>query len=90
MRNLVEPPPSLHCERCHGDLRFKRIEPEDPVFDIVVEIFVCAECGQMHSRRMSRDPYAAHPARRILRGKVEQPGGTGSDRYARRAGDGFR
>ena len=40
MRNLVDPPPSLHCELCHGELRFKRIEPDDPVFDIVVEIFV--------------------------------------------------
>ena len=34
MRNLVEPPPSLHCEYCHGELRFKRIEPDDRGFDI--------------------------------------------------------
>jgi len=81
MRNLVEPPPSLHCERCHGELRFKRIEPDDRVFDIVVEIFVCVECGRVHSRRMNRDPYAAHAPSGIPRGKVNESGGAGSNRY---------
>jgi hypothetical protein len=33
MRNLVEPPPSTHCERCDGELLFKRIEPDNPDFD---------------------------------------------------------
>ena len=56
MRNLVEPPSSLHCELCHGELRFKRIEPDDSVFDIAVEIFVCVECGRAHSRRMNSRP----------------------------------
>ena len=68
MRNLVEPPSSLHCELCHGELRFKRIEPDDPVFDIAVEIFVCVKCGRAHSRRMIHDPYAAHIASRLRRG----------------------
>ena len=40
MRNLVQPPPSMHCELCDGELRFKRIEPDDPAFDMEVEIFV--------------------------------------------------
>jgi hypothetical protein len=52
MRNLVEPPPSTHCERCKGELLFKRIEPDDPAFDIEVQLFVCAKCGREHSRRL--------------------------------------
>ena len=78
MRNLVEPPSSLHCELCHGELRFKRIEPDDPVFDREVEILICVECGRVHSHRVTRNPYAAHTAKRMPRGKVDQPGGAGS------------
>ena len=37
MRNLIQPPPSMHCELCDGELRFKRIEPDDPAFDMEVE-----------------------------------------------------
>ena len=82
MRNLVEPPRSLHCELCHGELRFKRIEPDDSVFDIEVEIFVCVKCGRVHSLPVIHDPYAAHTATSIQRGKVDQPGGAGGSRYA--------
>jgi len=57
MRNLVQPPASLHCESCDGELRFKRIESDDPVFDREVEIFVCVKCGRAHSLRMIHDPY---------------------------------
>jgi hypothetical protein len=46
MRNLVQPPPSMHCEHCRGELLFKRIEPDDPAFDIEVQMFVCAKCGR--------------------------------------------
>jgi len=49
MRNLIQPPPSMHCELCDGELRFKRIEPDDPAFDMEVEIFVCSKCGHVHS-----------------------------------------
>ena len=73
MRNLVEPPPSLRCKLCHGELRFKRIELDDPVFEMEVEIFVCVECGHAHSRRMLRDPYAAHIASSLPHGTVGQP-----------------
>jgi hypothetical protein len=82
MRNLVEPPPFMHCKLCHGELRFKRIEPDDLVFDISVEIFVCVECGCAHSRRRIDDPYAAHTARIMSRGKADQPVGAGSNRRA--------
>ena len=82
MRNLVQPPPSMHCEFCYGELRFKRIESADPDFDTEVEIFVCVKCGRAHPGRMIHDPYAAHTARSVPRGKVDQPGGAGSNRYA--------
>ncbi len=73
MRNLVQPPPSQHCQICDGELRFKRIEPDDPVFDTEVEIFVCVKCSRAHSRRMIHDPYAAHIASRMRHGAVGQP-----------------
>ena len=82
MHNLVEPPSSLHGEFRHGEFRFNRIESDDPVLDIVVAIFVCGECGRLHSRRMNRDPCAAQAARSLPRGRVDQPGGAGGDRYA--------
>ena len=63
MRNLVEPLPSMRCQDCNGELLFKRIEPNDPAFDIEVQIFVCAKCGREHSQRLIQEPYAAHTAR---------------------------
>ncbi len=32
MRNLVQPAPSMRCELCDSELRFKRIEPDDLTF----------------------------------------------------------
>jgi hypothetical protein len=49
MGNLVQPPPSLHCDHCNGELRLKLIEPANPVLELDAEIFVCAKCG--HSSR---------------------------------------
>ena len=77
MRNLIQPPPSMHCKRCDGELRFKRIEPDDPVFDTEVEIFVCSKCGHVHSLPVIHDPYAAHTAQYAARqggpaGRVRQ------------------
>ena len=63
MRNLVQPLPSMHCEHCAGELLFKRIERDDPAFDIEVQIFVCAKCGREHSRKLMHEPYTAHTAR---------------------------
>jgi DNA-directed RNA polymerase subunit RPC12/RpoP len=62
MRNLVEPLPSTHCERCGGELLFKKIETDDPALDLEVQIFVCARCGREHSRRLIHEPYTAHTA----------------------------
>lgn len=63
MRNLVDPLPSTHCERCGGELLFKRIETDDPAFDIDVQIFVCAKCGREHSRKLIHERYSPHTAR---------------------------
>ena len=64
MRNLVEPLPSIRCEHCKGELLFKRIEVDDTVLEIEVQVFVCANCGREHSRKLIRDPYTAHTARK--------------------------
>ncbi len=82
MRNLVQPPPSMHCELCYGELRFKQIEPDDPAFDTEVEIFVCGKCGHVRSLPVIRDPYAAHTASSMPPGTVRQPGGSDSNRHA--------
>ena len=81
MRNLVQPLPSVHCEHCGGELLFKRIEEDDPAFDIEVQVFVCAKCGREHSRKLMHDPYAAHTlhAAHTLRGsgRMAQPNRNG-------------
>ena len=80
MRNLVQPLQSMHCKLCDGELRFKRIEPADPVFDAEVEIFVCVRCGHAHSRSKSPDPYAARAAMSAPRRNADQPGAAGGNR----------
>jgi len=62
MRNLVQPPRSLHCALCDSELRFERIAPDDPIFDMEVEIFVCVKCGHELSLRVIHDRYAPHAA----------------------------
>jgi len=63
MRNLVQPPPSLHCDLCHGKLRLKQIEPAGPLsLELDVEIFVCANCGHEQSHGVRHNPYSAHTA----------------------------
>ncbi|MFZ2155851.1 MAG: endonuclease/exonuclease/phosphatase family protein [Bradyrhizobium sp.] len=64
IRNLVQPPPSLHCDLCTGELRLKLIEPADSVFDLDAEIFVCARCGHEQSHVVIHDHTAPHHARR--------------------------
>jgi len=73
MYKLVEPPPSLHCDLCHGELRLKQIEPVGPLcFELDIEMFVCAECGHMQSHGVRHDPYAAHTASNMPSAKVGQ------------------
>lgn len=58
MRKLIEPPPSLKCERCSGELRLKLIHAADPVQNADVEIFACAECDHEQLYRVNRDHYS--------------------------------
>ena len=60
MRPLVQPLPSMHCNLCDGELRFKVIESGNSELDMDVQIFVCAKCGREHSRVVVHDHYAAH------------------------------
>ena len=76
MRDLVPPPASMHCKLCNGELRFKRIEPDDPAFDMEVEIFVCSICGHVHSFPVMLSHYAAHTGSSVPPGKAGQPGGS--------------
>ena len=62
MRNLVQPPPSVHCKFCDGVLRFKQTKPDDPGLDMEVQTFVCTKCGHEYPRTVSHDRYAAHTA----------------------------
>jgi len=60
MRNLVQPPPSLHCELCKGELRYKRTDPEGPFLELESQVFVCIKCGHELAFTVRRDRYAAH------------------------------
>ena len=60
MRNLVQPPPSLHCDLCQGELRYKRTATDEPSLELDSEIFVCINCGHEQSYRVMHDRYAAH------------------------------
>lgn len=71
MRALVQPPPSLHCDLCHGELRLKRIDPGPPSVELGIEIFVCIKCGREHLFRVSHDPYVAHDGSDKSPAKVE-------------------
>jgi hypothetical protein len=63
MRTLVQPPPSLHCDLCHGEIRLKQIDPDGSIFGFDTEIFVCVKCGHEKSYRVSHDPYVTYPER---------------------------
>ncbi len=65
MRNLVQPPPSMHCELCHGELRLRLIEPDDSVLDMEVHNFVCAKCGCGYSYMVIHDRYTARTTRNM-------------------------
>jgi hypothetical protein len=70
MRNLVQPPPFMHCELCRGELQFKSMERGHLGVDFEVQIFVCAKCGHEHSRELEHDRYAAHTVNAMPTGAV--------------------
>jgi uncharacterized protein with PIN domain len=59
MRPLVQPPPSIRCNLCAGELRLKRVEPANHTMDLENEIFVCANCGREISYVVHHEKYAA-------------------------------
>lgn len=62
MRNLVQPPLSVRCAFCDGELRFKQTATEGLFTEMDVEIFICSECGREKSYRMGHYRYAARTA----------------------------
>jgi hypothetical protein len=75
MRNLVQPP-SVHCDLCDGELRFKLIKPDNPVLHMDSQVFVCAKCGHEQWCVVIHDHYAAHTASNLPPAKVRQLGGS--------------
>ena len=71
MRTLTQPPPTLRCDHCGGELRFKLAGPADP-FEMENEIFVCANCGHEQSYKVVHNHYSPH------RSNVATKGGSGS------------
>jgi hypothetical protein len=65
MRNLVQPPPTSHCDLCHGELRLKRVEPTDEPLDLDTETWVCARCGHEQAYVVSHNHYAAHATNKV-------------------------
>jgi uncharacterized protein with PIN domain len=61
MRTLVEPPPSMLCIHCNGELQLKAlIDSVEPALDLDEEIFVCAKCGREQSYTVRHDQYVPH------------------------------
>jgi uncharacterized protein with PIN domain len=71
MRTLVQPPPTSHCEICHGELQLKWTEPAAPSVELDVEIFVCTKCSHEQSYWVGHDLYAAHTTRKMPLSKVD-------------------
>lgn len=61
MRTLIDPPPRLRCDRCHGELQLKElIKSVNGTLDLDTEIFVCVNCGREHSQTVRHDRYMPH------------------------------
>jgi uncharacterized protein with PIN domain len=58
MRTLVQPPPSMHCDRCSGELRLKLVESANRTLDLENQILVCANCGRELSCIVEHDKFA--------------------------------
>ena len=65
MRNLVQPPPTLHCDLCHAELRLKQVEPTDESLDLDIQIWVCARCSREQTYAVSHNHYAAHATNKV-------------------------
>ncbi len=64
MRPLVEPLPSPKCKLCGSELLLKSVEPDVPIVDHDVVIYLCAKCGHEQPHLVAHDPYTPHEPRR--------------------------
>ena len=71
MRTLVDPPPSLRCDVCNGELRLKKIQQDTSPLKSDITTFVCAKCGREKSYRVSSDPRSAPVASKKPSGNVD-------------------
>ena len=60
MRNLVQPPPSMHCDYCKGEMRLKLVEPVNAILELEAEIFICAKCGHERAHVVTHDHTMPH------------------------------
>lgn len=61
MRTIIDPPPSARCDHCRGELRLKQVtEATSRDFDLVEELFVCAECGREQRYTTRHDHNSPH------------------------------
>jgi hypothetical protein len=81
MRTLVDPPPSVNCALCKGELLVRHIEPNSAVPDMEIQNFVCAICGCEYSRMVKHDRYAAHAAKNMPPAELGQPDTRSNDRH---------
>ena len=58
MRTLVQPPPSIHCDRCGGDLRLKLVKPSLRTDGFENETLVCETCSREQSCIVEHDKYS--------------------------------
>ena len=70
MRTLVQPPRTLHCDFCHGELRLERIDPDGPFLDLDIETFVCVKCGHTKIHSVIHDRYVTHTASKTQTAKA--------------------
>ena len=49
MRNLVQPPPSQHCDLCHGELRLKQLRQTGHPLNWMLR-YLSAQSADMSSR----------------------------------------
>jgi hypothetical protein len=82
MRAHVDPPPSLRCDLCNGELRLKKIEQHTSPLESDATTFLCAKSGREKLYRASRDPHSAPraeaaPALTATAPTLEQTGGAG-------------
>ena len=71
MRTLVDPPPSLRCDVCSGELQLKKIQQDTSPLRSDITTFFCAKCGHEKSYRVSSDPHSAPRASKKPPGNVD-------------------